>query len=92
MGYLMKHSNRHFQRATLSRSISSVNHTTARHEFSIPALGSLASRRWTGGLCRNTNAYRVVLKRVLAAEMRRKTNFALARAVAFGFASWLLKS
>ena len=50
MGYSTKRSNRHFLRATLSRSISSVNRTTVRHEFSIPALRSLATGRWAGGL------------------------------------------
>ena len=57
MGYSTKRSNRHFLRATLSRSISSVNHTTVRHEFSIPALRSLATGRWARGPHRDTNAY-----------------------------------
>jgi heme-degrading monooxygenase HmoA len=43
MGYSTKRSNRHFLRAMLSRSISSLNHTTVRHKFSIPALRSLAN-------------------------------------------------
>jgi CO/xanthine dehydrogenase Mo-binding subunit len=55
MGYSTKRSNRHFLRAMLSRSISSVNHTTVRHESSIPALCSLATGRWARGLHRNTN-------------------------------------
>src|SRR5271156_4964375 len=46
MGYSTKRSNRHFLRAMLSRSISSVNHTTHRHEFSIPALCLPATGRW----------------------------------------------
>src|ERR1700733_1756815 len=57
MGYSTKRSNRHFLRATLSRSISSVNRTTVRHEFSIPALRSLATERWASGPHRDTNAY-----------------------------------
>src|SRR6478672_3534599 len=57
MGYSTKRSNRHFLRATLSRSISSVNHTTVRHEFSIPALHSLATGRWASGPHRDTDAY-----------------------------------
>ena len=57
MGYSTKRSNRHFLRATLSRSISSVNHTTVRHEFSIPALHSLATGRWASGPHRGTDAY-----------------------------------
>ena len=57
MGYSTKRSNRHFLRATLSRSISSVNHTTVRHEFSIPALHSLATGRWASGPHKDTDAY-----------------------------------
>jgi hypothetical protein len=57
MGYSTKRSNRHFLQATLSRSISSVNHTTVRHEFSIPALHSLATGRWASGPHRDTDAY-----------------------------------
>src|SRR3984885_1402193 len=57
MGYSTKRSNRHFLRATLSRSISSVNHTTVRHEFSIPALHSLATGRWASGPHGDTDAY-----------------------------------
>ena len=34
-----------------------VNHTTVRHEFSIPALHSLATGRWASGPHRDTNAY-----------------------------------
>ena len=47
---------RHFLRAMLSRSISSVNHTIVRHEFSIPALSSLAIGGRARGLHRNTDA------------------------------------
>ena len=57
MGYSTKRSNRHFLRAMLSRSISSVNHTTVRHEFSIPTLSSLENGRWARGLRRNINPY-----------------------------------
>jgi hypothetical protein len=63
MGYSTKHSNTHFLRAMLSRSISNMNHTTARHGFSIPALCSLATGRWARGLHRNTNAYPLALER-----------------------------
>ena len=41
----------------LSRSISSVNHTTQRHD-SIPALCPPTTGRWASGLHRNTNAPR----------------------------------
>jgi hypothetical protein len=56
MGYSTKRSNRHFRRAMLSRLISSVNRKTVRHEFSIPALRSLATGRWARVPHRNTNA------------------------------------
>src|ERR1700735_5535404 len=72
MGYSTKRSNRHFLRAMLSRSISSVNHTTVGHGFSIPALCSLATGRWASGLHRNTNSYPPALERVFTAEMRSK--------------------
>src|ERR1700689_3719207 len=72
MAYSTKRSNRHFLRAMLSRSISSVNHTTVRHGFSIPALCSLATGRWANGLHRNTNSYPPALERVLIAGMRSK--------------------
>jgi hypothetical protein len=52
----MKRSNRHFLRVMLSRLISSVNHTTVRHKFSIPARHSMATGRWARGLHRNTDA------------------------------------
>ena len=84
MGYSTKRSNRHFLRATLSRSISSVNRTTVRHEFSIPALCSLATGRWARGLHRNTNAYPPALERLLTAEMRSKLTVALTHAATFG--------
>jgi hypothetical protein len=54
MGYSTKRSNRHFLRATRSRSISSLNYTNMRHEFSIPALRSQPTRRWARGPDRNT--------------------------------------
>src|SRR6476661_8237757 len=75
---------RHFLRATLSRSISSANRATARHEFSIPALRSLASGRWVRGLHRNTNACPPALERLLIAEMRSKLTVALTHAATFG--------
>jgi hypothetical protein len=56
------------RRATLSRSISSVNHTTLRSEFSIPALSSLATGRRARGPHRNTNACTPVLERLLITE------------------------
>ena len=77
MGYSTKRSNRHFLRAMLSRSISSVNHTTQRPEFSIPALCSPATGRWASGLHRNTNACPRAVERVLTAEMRSKVPVAL---------------
>src|SRR6516225_6190224 len=64
-------------RAMLSRSISSVNHTTQRHDFSIPALCSPATGRWASGLHRNTNACPRAVERVLTAEMRSKVPVAL---------------
>ena len=91
MGYSTKRSNRHFLRAMLSRSISSVNHTTVRHEFSIPALRSLASGRWAKGLHRNTNAYPPALEPLHTAEMRSKLTVALTHAATFGPASRLFK-
>jgi hypothetical protein len=84
MGYSTKRSNRHFLRATLSRSISSVNHTTVRHEFSIPALHSLATGRWARGTHRDTNAYPPAFERLLTAEMRGKLTVALTHAATFG--------
>jgi hypothetical protein len=72
MGYSTKRSNRHFLRVMLSRSISSVNHTTVRHEFLIPELHSLASGSWASGLRRNTNAHPTALEQALTAEMRSK--------------------
>src|SRR5271163_2012778 len=56
MGYSTRRSNRHFLRAMLSRSISSLKHTIVRHKFPIPALRSLADGRWERGLRKNTNA------------------------------------
>lgn len=91
MDYSTKRSNRHFLRAMLSRSISSVNHTTVRHEFSIPALRSLATGRWARGLHRNTNAYPPALERVLTAKMQSKLTIALTHAATFGRASRLFK-
>src|SRR3984957_2519511 len=70
----MKRSNRHSLRAILLRSISIVNHTIVRHEFSIPALRSLASRKWARGLHRNTNAYRATIEFVLTAGDAKVTN------------------
>src|SRR6476660_9151313 len=87
MGYSTKRSNRHFLRATLSRSISSVNRTTARHEFSIPAHRSLATGRWAKGLHTNTNAHPPALERLLTAETRSKLTVALMHAATFGPAS-----
>jgi hypothetical protein len=46
----------------LSRSISSVNHTIVRHEFSIPALSSLATGGRARGLDRSTNAHPTALE------------------------------
>jgi ATP-dependent exoDNAse (exonuclease V) alpha subunit len=92
MGYSTKRSNRHFLRATLSRSISSANRTTARHEFSIPAHRSLATGRWARGLHRNTNAYPSALERVLASEMRNKLIVELTPAATFGPASRRFKT
>ena len=57
-GLLTKRSNRRFLRAMLSRSTSSVNHPTQRHEPSIPALCSSATGSWASALHRNTNAPR----------------------------------
>src|SRR5262249_15374119 len=48
-------------RATLLRSISTVNHTIVRHELSIPALRSLASGKWARGLHRSTSVYRAAI-------------------------------
>jgi hypothetical protein len=79
-GYSTKRSNRHFLRAMLSRSISSVNHTTLRSEFSIPALSSLAIGRRARRLHRNTNAYPPAPKRVLTAKMQIKLTIALTHA------------
>src|SRR6202167_6003450 len=72
MAYSTKRSNRHFLRAMLSRSISSVNHTTVRHGFSIRALCSLATGRWASELHRYTNSYPPALERIFTAEMRSK--------------------
>ena len=58
------------------RSISTANYTIVRHEFSIPALRSLANGRWARGLRRNTSAYRAAIERLLAAEMRSKPTVA----------------
>ena len=91
MDYSTKRSNRHFLRATLSLSISSVNRTTVRHELSIPALRSLATGRWARGPDRNTNAYPPALERLLTAEMRSKLTVALMHAATFGPASRLFK-
>src|SRR6516162_9378383 len=86
MGYSTKRLNRHFLQATLSRSISSVNHTTQRHEFLIPALCSPATGRRASGPHRNTNACPRAVERVLTAEMRSKVPVAL-HAATFGPAS-----
>src|SRR6516162_733378 len=65
MGYSTKRSNRHFLRAMLSRSISSVNHTTVRHKFSIPETLLAGSRKVVRGLQTNTSAYPPALERTL---------------------------
>ena len=78
-GLPTKRSNRHFLQATLSRSISSVNRTTVKHEFSIPALRSLATGRWAR-LHRDPNAYPPALKRVLTAKTQSKLAIALTHA------------
>jgi hypothetical protein len=75
MGYSTKRSNRHFLRAILLRSISTVNHTIVRHEFSIPALRSLASGKWARELHRNTNAYRAAIEFVLTTGDAKQTNW-----------------
>src|ERR1700680_4230728 len=80
MGYSTKRSNRHFLRAMLSRSISSVNHTTVRRELSIPALRSLATGRWARGLHRDPNTYPPALERVLTAKTQSKLAIALTHA------------
>jgi hypothetical protein len=91
MGYSTKRSNRHFLPAMLSRSILSVNHPTVTHDYSIPALCSLATGRWANGLYRNTNEYLPALNRVLTAGMRSKPTVALTHAATFGPASRLFK-
>ena len=90
-GLLTKRSNRHFLRAMLLRSISSVNHPTLGHEFLVPALRSPATRKWFRGLHRNTNAYPPALERLLTAEMQSKLTVTLMHAATFGPASQLFK-
>ena len=51
-----------------------VNHTIVRHEFSIPAVSSLATGGRARGLERSTNAHPTALERVLAAKMLKQTN------------------
>src|ERR1700731_4927741 len=92
MGCSTKRSNRHFLRATLSRSISSGSRTTERHEFSIPPLCSLATGRLARHLHRNTNAYPPALEGLLTAEMRSKLTVALMHAATFGPASRLFQT
>jgi len=91
MGYSTKRSNRHFLRAMLSRSISSLVYTTVRHKFSIPALRSLANGRWARGLHRNMGAYRAAIEHY---SLRRCETNQLLRgpAVRIGPASRLFKN
>jgi hypothetical protein len=66
------------------RSISSLNHSIVRHEFSIPALSSLATGGRARGLDGSTNAYPLAPERVLAAEMRNKLTVEPTHAATFG--------
>src|ERR1700726_1263083 len=88
MGYSTKRSNRHFLRAMLSRSISSVNHTTVRREFSNPALRSLATGRSARGLHRDTNTYPPALERVLTAKTQSKLTSPTLRYHLVGDGTW----
>ena len=80
LNYSTKRSNRHFLRVMLSRSISSVSCRSVRHDFSIPALRSLATGRWAIGLHRNTNAYPSALFSVEREFGRSRTRHAEAQA------------
>ena len=71
-----------FPASDLSRSISSVNHTTLRHEPQFPRSHSLATGRSAADR-RDTDAYPTSARR-LTAEMRSKPTVVLTAAATFG--------